>query len=152
MKGGHLTASRDITRDGLAIDAQRQRLPNSLVLERFMPCVEHVEVRAKIGHYNQTGMPFYVGKGLGDARSRIEAGDGKTPSGGTPGVDFVSNIDGSERYLEVRLRSKLNRGAPFQDDGGGLPQWRLIYDRDDVLVGYGGHAVYIVGKRPVIPG
>jgi hypothetical protein len=99
-----------------------------------------------------TGMPFYVGKGRGDAGHRIHCGNGQQISGWTVN-DENSRVEGGERFLEVRFRAEPNNNPPFVLGAGGAPEFStLSHNRDDVLVGYGGHSVYIIGKRPLVTG
>jgi hypothetical protein len=97
-----------------------------------------------------TGTPFYVGEGWGNGE-RMHSGAGLAIPGGAA-TDVNSTIAGAERYLEARLHIIPAKGAPYV--AGAPPTWNAIpeYRKDDVLVGYGGHSVYVFGKRPLVVG
>lgn len=81
--------------------------------------------------FKAQGKPMFVGKTNNSdvTRSAAAASVGGGPTG-------IPSIDGKEQWLEVRMS--------FQDSGGidNMPA-------GETLVGYGGHWVYIIGKKQV---
>lgn len=88
------------------------------------------------GYFPQ-GFPVYVGRSWTptavDATSQY-ANDRQFLDGAAP------NCEGQEQWLEVRMTIRNDAGLETTGDGGAL-------NDDDFISGYGGHWVYIIGKK-----
>ena len=83
------------------------------------------------GAISPTGKPFYVGQSDSPEELRSAAAQ---VVGGAPVA--IASIDGKEQWIEVRMGFKDSAGIDNMPANEGL-------------VGYGGHWVYIIGKRHV---
>lgn len=94
------------------------------------------------------GTPFFVGEGNSYTRVRTDVG---TSSAGAPHshppfeATPVSNAQGAEQFLELRLSMKPDV-AVYALDGAAL-EYQTNYNPTDVFLGYGGCWVYIIGKK-----
>ena len=101
------------------------------------------------------GTPFFVGEGNTYTRERTPvglaslAGGTRVPFSGTLGANTPSNARGAEQFLEVRLSvdpTALTHGYLAGAWGSGLVETGS-YMPTDMLIGYGGCWVYIIGKK-----
>ena len=83
------------------------------------------------GFATTTGKPFFVGQSTSMEEAR--SGAASVVGGGNT---TISSIDGKEQWIEVRMGFEDTAGIDNMPAGEGL-------------VGYGGHWVYIIGKRQV---
>jgi hypothetical protein len=84
-----------------------------------------------VGFSSVTGKPFYVGQASSTEQAR--SGAAETVGGGDVAI---ASIDGKEQWIEVRMSLQDTAGIGSMPAGQGL-------------IGYGGHWVYIIGKRHV---
>ncbi len=83
------------------------------------------------GFSSVTGKPFYAG--VSNSTEQARSGAAEAVGGGNVAI---ASIDGKEQWIEVRMSLQDTVGIDAMPAGEGL-------------VGYGGHWVYIIGKRHV---
>ena len=96
------------------------------------------------------GTPFFVGEGNSYTRARTAVGMSRAaaPHSQVPfTTGAVSNAQGAEQFLELRLSMKPDLAAYIFDAAAGALEYQTNYNPTDVFLGYGGCWVYIIGKK-----
>ena len=98
----------------------------------------------------EQGAPFFVGPGNTYTSNRTPVGTGTGAAPLTADSFGGGNNEGTEQFLEVRLKMEPTNGNVYTASGGGgsgTLTANANYGNADIFLGYGGCWVYIIGKK-----
>ena len=100
----------------------------------------------EVGTYYPQGEPFFVSRGwtgTGDFESNTTSPYGNNRQPVNAGATSAQPVTrGRESFIEVRMQ--------ITDTGASLSTYGNLQDEREIVSGYGGHWVYIIGKKQLV--